>query len=76
MWKTKQLPANCDFYASPVLYTLGLPVELYTAIFASSRVVGWCAHYLEQVENNKLMRPIAEYVGPIDLTYVPIDQRS
>ncbi len=76
MWKTKQLPANCDFYASPVLYTLGLPVELYTAIFASSRVVGWCAHYLEQVENNRLMRPIAEYVGPIDLNYVPIDQRS
>ena len=75
MWEAKKIPANLDYYAAPIFYLLGVEVPLYTPIFAASRVFGWMAHYNEQVEENKLIRPDATYVGPSGLAYKPIDQR-
>ncbi|HXW37112.1 MAG TPA: citrate synthase/methylcitrate synthase [Nitrososphaerales archaeon] len=75
MWKRKSIPPNLDFYAAPIFYLLGIEIPLYTPIFASSRVFGWLAHYNEQVENNKLIRPDADYVGAIGLKYVPVELR-
>jgi citrate synthase len=75
MWERKKLPANLDFYAGPIFYTLGIPIPLYTPIFAASRVFGWIAHYNEQVEENKLIRPDATYLGQKGLKYVPLPER-
>jgi len=75
MWDAKQIPANLDFYAAPIFYTLSIPIPVYTPIFAASRITGWVSHYNEQLAHNKLYRPDAIYVGPNDLTYVPIDKR-
>ena len=60
----KKLNANVDFYSASTYHALGLPVEMFTPIFAVSRIAGWAAHVLEQYENNRLIRPRAEYVGP------------
>ena len=75
MWDAKHIPANLDFYAAPIFYTLSIPVPLYTPIFAASRVTGWVAHYNEQLAHNKLFRPDAVYVGANDLTYIPLEGR-
>jgi len=75
MWERKRLPANLDFYAAPILHTLGIEIPLYTPIFAASRVFGWMAHYNEQAEDNKLIRPDATYVGPTGLKYLPMESR-
>jgi citrate synthase len=73
--KGKKLRANVDFYSASTYFLLGIPVDLYTPIFAVSRISGWTAHVLEQYANNKLIRPRAEYTGPSNLEYVPIDKR-
>jgi len=73
--KGKKLRANVDFYSASTYFMLGIPVDLYTPIFAVSRISGWTAHVLEQYANNKLIRPRADYTGPSNLEYVPIDQR-
>jgi citrate synthase len=73
--KQKPIRANVDFYSASTYYMLGIPVDLYTPIFAVSRISGWTAHVLEQYGNNKLIRPRSEYIGEMDLKYVPIDQR-
>lgn len=75
MWERKRIPPNLDFYAAPIFHLLGIEIPLYTPIFASSRVFGWMAHYEEQVAENKLIRPDADYVGPTGLKYVPIGSR-
>ena len=75
MWQRKRIPPNLDFYTAPIFYLLGIPIPLYTPIFASSRVFGWISHYNEQVEENKLIRPDAIYVGPNGLKYVPLGER-
>lgn len=75
VWNERQLYVNVDFYSASVYYTLGIPIELFTPIFAVSRVAGWTAHVMEQLLDNRIMRPDSEYVGPRDQTYVPIDQR-
>jgi citrate synthase len=75
MWDAKKIPANLDFYAAPIFYTLGIPIPVYTPIFAASRISGWISHYNEQIAHNKLFRPDAVYVGFNDLTYVPIEKR-
>lgn len=72
----KGLHSNVDFYSASVYYMMGIPIDLDTPIFASSRVSGWTAHVLEQFGNNRLIRPRAEYVGPIDVKYVPLDERE
>ncbi|OWR29036.1 citrate synthase [Saccharibacillus sp. O23] len=71
----KGLKPNVDFYSASVYTMLGIPRKLFTPIFAISRVSGWTAHILEQYEDNRLIRPRAEYVGELDLTYVPLKQR-
>jgi citrate synthase len=75
MKKEKGLEANVDFYSATVYYSLGIPTDLFTPIFAISRVAGWTAHVLEQLADNRLIRPLSEYVGPRDLKVVPIDRR-
>jgi citrate synthase len=72
----KQLNPNVDFYSASTYYTLGIPIDLFTPIFAVSRVSGWTAHVLEQLANNRLIRPRADYIGPAyPQTFVPLDRR-
>jgi citrate synthase len=75
MIREKNINANVDFYSASAYYVLGIPVDLYTLVFALSRISGWTAHVLEQYANNKLIRPLAEYTGPQNLKYIPTDQR-
>jgi citrate synthase len=75
MMREKGLYPNVDFYSASTYYMMGIPLELYTPIFAVSRITGWTAHILEQYADNKLIRPRAEYVGPRNVPYVPIEQR-
>ncbi|HEY0755714.1 MAG TPA: citrate synthase [Ktedonobacteraceae bacterium] len=72
----KGLNANVDFYSASVYYMMGIPIDLDTPIFASSRITGWTSHVLEQYDNNRLIRPRAEYVGPTNVHYTPVDQRN
>jgi citrate synthase len=76
MMREKRLNPNVDFYSATTYYALGIPTDLFTPIFACSRISGWTAHVLEQYRNNRLIRPRAEYVGPRGLNYVPIEERS
>jgi len=72
----KKLNPNVDFYSASVYHTLGIPIDLYTPIFAVSRMSGWTAHVLEQYANNRLIRPRADYTGPsYPQRFVPIDRR-
>jgi citrate synthase len=76
MKREKNINANVDFYSATVYYTLGIAVDLYTPIFAVSRISGWTAHILEQLGNNRLIRPRAEYMGPqYRAPYVPMTER-
>ncbi|MBD1380092.1 citrate synthase [Metabacillus arenae] len=72
----KPLPPNVDFYSASVYHSLGIDHDLFTPIFAVSRVSGWLAHILEQYENNRLIRPRADYTGPDLQAYVPISERG
>jgi len=76
MLAEKHLHCNVDFYSATCYYALGIPIDLFTPVFAVSRITGWSAHVLEQFADNRLIRPRAEYVGPRNLTYVPIDRRG
>lgn len=71
----KGLYANVDLHSSSVYRSLGIPTDLFTPVFAVSRVAGWTAHVLEQLGNNRLIRPEAEYVGPRDVPYIPLEER-
>ena len=72
----KKLDPNVDFYSASAYYSLGIPIDLYTPIFAVSRMSGWTAHVLEQYRNNRLIRPRAEYKGnPDGQTWIPIGER-
>jgi citrate synthase len=76
MKEKKGLNANVDFYSATVYYSLGIPTDLFTPIFAIARTAGWTAHILEQLEGNRLYRPLSEYVGePVGRKFIPIDQR-
>ena len=72
----KGLKPNVDFYSASCYTMLGIPRDLFTPIFAISRVSGWTAHILEQYEDNRLIRPRAEYVGPVGQHYVPVAKRG
>ena len=72
----KKLNANVDFYSASTYYSLGIPIDLFTPIFAVSRMSGWTAHVLEQYHNNRLIRPRAEYKGnPDGMPWIPIESR-
>jgi citrate synthase len=76
MKSEKKLNANVDFYSASTYHTLGINVDLFTPIFAVSRISGWTAHVIEQLDDNRLIRPRADYVGPeYPAPYVPIEQR-
>ena len=72
----KKLNANVDFYSASTYHTLGIEVDLFTPVFAVSRIAGWSAHVIEQLDDNRLIRPRADYMGPIyPSQYVPMDKR-
>jgi len=66
---------NVDFYSASLQHYMGIPGELFTCIFAASRISGWCAHVLEQWQDNKIIRPSSNYTGPAERPYQPIGQR-
>lgn len=76
MLERKNLHPNVDFPAAYAYYLLGIPTELYTPIFVTARVAGYTAHAIEQLDNNRLIRPKAIYEGPVNLPYVPLAERS
>lgn len=70
------LPPNVDFYSAPMLYCLGIPIDLLTPMFACARIAGWCAHVIEQYQDNVLIRPESEYIGSRDQHYVPLTRHD
>jgi citrate synthase len=73
----KKLNANVDFYSASTYTTLGIDIDLFTPIFAVSRIAGWCAHVIEQHDDNRLIRPRADYTGPAwPAPYIPVAQRT
>jgi len=75
MLKQKNLNANVDFYSATVYYSLGIPTDLFTPIFAIARTAGWTAHVLEQLSDNRLIRPQSLYTGPVGMKVGAIEQR-
>jgi 2-methylcitrate synthase/citrate synthase II len=75
VWEQKKLPPNTDWPSARLYHYLGLPVRLYTPLFVVSRVAGWAAHVIEQHENNRLIRPSANYTGSAPRTWKPVEQR-
>src|SRR5881392_3717442 len=75
MLEKKHLNANVDFYSATVYYSLGIPTDLFTPIFAIARTAGWTAHVIEQLADNRLIRPQSVYTGPVGLKVVQLDQR-
>jgi citrate synthase len=75
MIKEKSLAPNVDFYSASMYFQMGIPMDLYTPIFALSRVGGWIAHVLEQYDDNRLIRPRARYLGERNREFVPLDER-
>ena len=75
MLEKKGMHPNVDFYSASTYYLMGIALDMYTPIFAVSRISGWTGHILEQYANNKLIRPRAEYIGARGLKYVPIEER-
>jgi len=75
MKEEKNLPANVDLYTGVLYYQLKIPIRMYTPIFAMGRIVGWTSQYIEQVKNNRIIRPTEEYVGPTGLKYKSLGER-
>jgi citrate synthase len=75
MYKEKGLMPNVDFYSATVYYTMGIPTDIYTPIFAVSRISGWIAHAMEQYANNRIYRPRGKWTGKTNLTWAPVEKR-
>ncbi len=75
MWEEKRLFPNLDFYSASAYHFCGIPTNMFTPIFVFARTAGWAAHIIEQRNNNKLIRPLAEYTGPSPRPYVPVEKR-
>jgi citrate synthase len=75
MQKEKGLMPNVDFYSATVYFAMGIPTDLFTPIFAASRVAGWCAHAFEQYANNRIYRPRGKWAGKEGLKWTPVDKR-
>jgi citrate synthase len=76
VYKERQIYPNVDFYAALVLNALGVPKDFFTPFFASSRIVGWTAHILEQYSDSVLIRPTSAYGGTYGTRFVPIERRK
>ena len=74
-YQSRGIFVNVDFYAGSVYHLLGIDEDLFVPLFAIGRVPGWCIEILEQFDNNILIRPLLEYVGPKDLEYVTLERR-
>lgn len=72
----RQVYPNVDFFSASVYYTLGIPLDLFTNLFACARMAGWTAHIIEQLQDNRLIRPESTYIGPADRSVTPIEQRG
>lgn len=72
----RQVYPNVDFFSASVYYTLGIPLDLFTNLFACARMAGWTAHTIEQLQDNRLIRPESTYIGPADRSVTPIEQRG
>jgi citrate synthase len=75
VYATIKRNCNVDFYSASLQHYMGIPGDLFTCVFAASRIVGWCAHVLEQLSDNKIIRPSSNYIGAADRAYVAIDKR-
>jgi citrate synthase len=75
MIKTKNIYPNVDLYSAGALHALGIPTALFTPLFAASRSAGWVAHAIEQLSDNKLIRPRLRYIGELDKKYISIENR-
>ena len=76
MIREKKINANLDFYSASVYRYVGISTDLFPSVFATSRIVGWCTHFIEQYKNNRLIRPLTHYTGPQGLHYVPMSERA
>src|SRR3989338_7652276 len=76
MWQEKKLFPNLDFYSAIAYHLCGIPTHLFTPLFVFSRISGWCAHIIEQRANNKLIRPMSHYTGPVPRAFIPIQDRD
>ncbi len=76
MWREKKLFTNLDFYSALAYHFSGIPTKMFTPLFVFARIAGWSAHLLEQRSNNKLIRPISNYIGPVAQTWLPIEVRE
>src|SRR5690606_10532877 len=75
VWHAKKLPPNVDWPCGRLYHYLGLPIDLYTPLFVVARTAGWCAHVIEQLDNNRLMRPRSIYVGQPLRKWQPLEAR-